>query len=115
MNELKLTNTKKMTEEELTFAIEGCFEEAPEVQPVDRLAYLMEAQFYQTELDRRQEERDRRHTSKVERLSFWMEFAVIILILFEIVLSIYGIRLAISEDKDETAVMDKQNAILNNL
>src|SRR4029077_2278687 len=63
---------------------------------------------YATELDRRE-------NSWVERRSFWLEIAVIALILAEILLSIYGIRLAISEAKDDALVMDKQNGILNNL
>jgi hypothetical protein len=115
VNEFKLANIKKMTEEELTLAIENCFEEAPEVEPVDRLAYLMEAQFYQTELDWRQEERDRRHDSRVEWRSFGLEIAVIVLILGEIILSVYGIRLPIKEAKDDALVMDRQNNILSNL
>jgi hypothetical protein len=108
MNELKLANIKKLTDEELTIAIEGCFEEAPEVEPVDRLAYLMEAQFYQTELDRR-------HDDRAEKWSLALELVVIGLILLEIVLSVYGIRLAIREVKDDAIVMDRQNSILSNL
>jgi hypothetical protein len=53
MIELKLTNISKMTDEDPKVAIEDCFEEAPNTTPIDRLAFLMEAQFYQTELDRR--------------------------------------------------------------
>jgi hypothetical protein len=108
MKELKLANINKLTNDELKQAIEDCFEEAPDTAPVDRLAILQEAQFYQTEIDRR-------HGSWVELRSLVLEIAVIILILGEILLSIYGIRLAIREDEDEAAVMVKQNTILSNL
>jgi len=108
MTELKLANIRSMTEEELERVVEDCFEYAPDTIPVDRLAILLEAQFYQTELDRRK-------SSWVEQRSFWLEIAVIVLILGEILLSIYGIRLAIREAKDDTVAMDKQNTILNDL
>jgi hypothetical protein len=97
-----------MTEEQLEHAIVDCFEYVPDASPIDRLAVLQEADFYRRELDRR-------HDDKVELRSLLLEIAVIGLILLEIALSVYGIRLAIKEDKVDTAVMDKQNGILNNL
>jgi hypothetical protein len=69
---------------------------------------LLQAQFYMQELDRRDDNR-------VKRRDFWLEIAVIVLILGEIILSVYGIRLAIKEDKDEDAMMSRQNTILSNL
>jgi hypothetical protein len=103
-----LANIAKMTEEELELAIVGCFEYAPDASPIDRLAVLQEADFYRRELDRR-------HDERVEKRSLALEISVIVLILFEIVLSVYGIRLAIKEDTEDALVMDKQNTILSNL
>jgi hypothetical protein len=73
-----------------------------------KAALLLEAQFYIQEVGRRED-------SRVAKRDFWLEIGVIVLILAEIVLSIYGIKLAIRQDKDEQALMDKHNGILNNL
>ncbi len=72
--ELKLSNIKLMTEEQLEHAIVDCFEYAPDASPIDRLAVLQEADFYRRELDRR-------HDDKVELRSLLLEIAVIGLIL----------------------------------
>jgi hypothetical protein len=108
VRELKLANIKDMTKEQLELAIGNCFEYAPDASPIDRLAVLQEADFYRRELDRR-------HDDRVELRSLLLELAVIGLILLEIVLSVYGIRLAIKEEKEDAAVMESQNSILNNL
>jgi hypothetical protein len=73
-----------------------------------RTAKLLEAQFFMQELDRRED-------SWIARRDFWLEVAVIILILVEILLSIYGIKLAVKQGNDEDAMMGKQNAILFDL
>jgi hypothetical protein len=61
------------------------------------------------------QELDRRHEGWIEKRSLLLEISVIVLILIEIILSVYGIRLAITEAKADAIVMDKQNTILNNL
>jgi hypothetical protein len=95
---------------DLTRETKICFDKYndPNKGEGDKPALLLEAQFYMQEIGRRED-------SRIARRDFWMEFSVIGLILAEIVLSIYGLRLAIKQDKDEQAMMDKQNAILTNL
>lgn len=101
---------EKANKDELKAAAKHCFDLVNSVQIVNELqvAKLLEAQFYMQELDRRDD-------SRIARRDFWLEIAVIVLILAEIVLSIYGIRLAIRQGNDDDVLMDKQNKILFNL
>src|SRR5580704_17763457 len=100
---------EKATQKELRSQAKVCFDIAQGSQHWDRqAAKLLEAQFYMQELDRR-------HDSRITRRDFWLEIAVIGLIVAETVLSIYVIKLAIRESKDEDALMDKQNKVLENL
>ncbi len=66
-----------------------------------RVAKLMEAQFYMSELDRR-------HDSWISLRDLILEIVVIVLIGGEI-------WLAWKQGKDEDTLMDKQNAVLANL
>ena len=77
MQEVSLKRIDKLSKKELRQAIEDCFEEAPERDPVDRLAILQEAQFYTQELDRR-------HDSWISIRDFLLEIAVLGLISWEI-------------------------------
>ena len=78
------------------------------LSPEQRSATFFEAQFYMQELDRRS-------GSWIARRDFWLEIAVIVLILFEIVLGIYGTKLAMKQGVDEDNLMNRQNVILTNL
>jgi hypothetical protein len=99
--------------EQLRQLAKACYEEGSGIGSWDqRAAKLLEAQFYEQELDRREENRERAHTRWAEGRSFLLEVAVIVLILGEIALSIYGIELAIKQGNDEDALMIKQNAVL---
>jgi hypothetical protein len=70
--------------------------------------YMLEAQFYMQELDRRE-------GSRVALRDFRMEVCVIGLIGLEIVLAILGIWLAIKQGNNDDNLMKKQNVILTNL
>jgi hypothetical protein len=101
----------KATIEELQAAANRCFELArsPLEEPLVRLnpiylqdeaklRLLLEAQFYVAAVVRKRDER-------VARRDFWMEVGVIALISIEIILSIVGIRIAIRDGKDQSAVL----------
>jgi hypothetical protein len=67
------------------------------------------------EMDRRDETLERTHIRGIERRDFWLEIAVIVLICIEILLSIYGVKLAVQQGTDQDALMKKQIGILTNL
>jgi hypothetical protein len=78
------------------------------VSPAD----VMAAQFYMTELDRRkdalaQAERDRIETNRW-RTDLINEFIIIGMIGVEIILSIYGVRMAISGDRRQSQDVERQ-------
>jgi hypothetical protein len=108
MQELKLQNIAKMSDEELEIAIEGCFDHAPEASPVDRLAILQEAQFYTRELERREQQRewklaakDRTIEEKRHRAGRRLELIVIFLIGLELVAAVAGIWITVRESKEQ--------------
>ena len=73
-----------------------------------RSAALLEAQFYMQELGRRED-------AKVARRDLILELIVIALIGLEIVLAVYGTRLAIKQANDQDVMMSKQMEVLNRL
>jgi hypothetical protein len=86
-----------------------CFEIAEVQNPTEvRLLQLTQAQFYMSEMDRRQSEIDRKHNRRIAWRDVILEVVVIVLIGAEIIL-------AIKQGKDEDKLMDKQNAILTTL
>jgi hypothetical protein len=108
MHEVKLQNIAKMSDEELRIAIEGCFDYAPEVTPVDRLAILQEAQFYTRELEHREQQRewnsidkDRTIEEKRHREGRLLELVVIFLIGLELLVALAGIWITIRESKEQ--------------
>jgi hypothetical protein len=109
---------EKATPEQLRHRAKECFNAAMRPQVFgdsSNVTSLLEAQFYMQELDRREAEEAGKHTRWIENRDFWLETVVIILIGAEIILSIWGIRLAIQEGRDEQTLMNKQNAVLDNL
>src|SRR5258708_40039075 len=108
MQELKLKNNAKMSDEELEIAIEGCFDHAPEASPVDRLAIIQQAQFYTRELERREQQRewklaakDRTIEEKRHRVGRLLELIVIFLIGLELVAAVVGIWMTVRESKEQ--------------
>jgi hypothetical protein len=98
------------TNQDLTGETKRCFDRYNNstTGSSDKPAWLLEAQFYMQELGRRED-------SRVARRDFWMEVAVIFLIGVEIVLAVYGTRLAIKQANDQDALMTKQMEALNRL
>jgi hypothetical protein len=76
---MKLEDYENWDKKKLRQMIDDCFEHAPEAEPVDRLAVLLEAQFYTRELERRED-------SWVSIRDFILEIVVIGLIGWEIIL-----------------------------
>jgi len=106
---MKLADFEKATTEELRQTVDALFAGAEEAGFIaQREARWSEARFYIAEIERRGHDR-------VARRDFWMEVAVIALILIEIILSVYGIRLAIKQGNDADALMTKQTAVLDQL
>jgi hypothetical protein len=108
MQELKLQNIAKMSDEELKIAIEGCFDYAPEATPVDRLAILQQAQFYTRELEHREQRRewklaaeDRTIEETRHRVGRLLEPIVISLIGLELVAAVAGIWITVRESKEQ--------------
>lgn len=90
---------EEATEQDLRNRANQLFEEASNAGKLVRTALLTEARFYLDEIDRR----DDRFRS---RRDFWMEFAIIVLIVVEIALSVVGLRGA----RDEFQVLDSLEA-----
>jgi hypothetical protein len=97
--ELKLID--KMSKKDLRQAIQACFEYAPETDPVDRLAVLQEAQFYNRELERRSD-------SWTSRRDLVLELGVIGLIGWEI-------RMGYKAERLQKTASDQQLIVLGNL
>jgi hypothetical protein len=120
---ITLQNIDRMTDEELENAITACFDASPEVTQIDRLAILLEAQFYRTEKykrvdDKAQTERDRIETDRW-RIDLKNEKIIIGMIAAEIILSLVAIWLGISSDhrqsRDAEEQMKEFKAIETNL
>jgi hypothetical protein len=74
---MKLEDYENWDKKKLRQIINACFEHAPEADPVDRLAVLLEAQFYTRELERRSD-------SWISRRDLFLEIVVILLIGWEV-------------------------------
>lgn len=90
-----------MSKQELKRAIDNCFDYAPDADPIDRLAVLLEAQFYTRELERRSD-------SRVSIRDLILEIFVILLIGGEIYMGYRAERL-------QAQNFDKQEIAFNNL
>jgi hypothetical protein len=112
---MTLEEFETATEQELRQKANECFAKSVNAGTGDKPYLYLEAQFYISEIQRREHERERLEDTHIARRDFWLEVAVIGLILVEIILSICGIILAINQGKDEDTMMQKQNAILGNL
>jgi hypothetical protein len=101
---------EKAKDHDLKRETKNCFDRFndPNLGSLDKPAILLEAQFYMQELGRRED-------SRIASRDFLLEGGVIFLIFIEIMLSIYGVKLALKQGTDEDRLMDKQNAILTNL
>lgn len=98
------------TDVELTRETKICFDKYndPNQGEGNKPALLLEAQFYMQELGRRED-------SQVARRDLILEIVVIVLIGLEIVLAVYGTRLAVKQGNDEDVRMTKQMEILGHL
>jgi len=101
MEYIELKEIDNMTRTQLKLAIKGCFEYAPEANPVDRLAVLQEAQFYSRELESRRD-------SWVSIRDFILEIVVIGLIGWEIHMNYRAERL-------QSQNFEKEQAVFTNL
>ncbi len=109
--DITLKQIDKMTDEELKNAIDACFDEAPETDQINRLAILLEAQFYRAERYKRAEDKDQHKRDDVEtgrwRIDQRNEKIIIGMIGIEILLAI---GLAIWGDWRQTHDMIQQLA-----
>jgi hypothetical protein len=76
---VKLEDYENWNKKKLRQIINACFEHAPDAEPVDRLAVLLEAQFYTREMERRSD-------SWISRRDFFLEIVVILLIGWEVLM-----------------------------
>ena len=98
---MTLEEFEDATVAELRGQANDCFARATTVGTGDRPYLYAEAQFYMAEIERRKQ-------GKANNLSFWMEVAVILLILGEIVI-------ALGEGKGQASLITAQTQILQNL
>jgi hypothetical protein len=107
--EITLSRIDKMTDVELEDAIQACFAAAPETGRLNRLAILLEAQFYRTEQHRRADEKAQRDRDEVEtdrwRVDLRNERVIILMIGIEILLAI---GLSIWGDRRQTQDVNQQ-------
>lgn len=96
------------SDEELRQHATECFAQAYATGPLDRPAYLLEAQFCIGELERRQADVERRKHNRIAWRDLLLEIVVIVLIGWEI-------GLGIKQGSDEDALMDKQTKVLDDL
>lgn len=79
------------------------------------LHYFLQSQACYAELNRRQAVRradsERKHNEKIEKRDFWMEVGVMVLIGFEIILSVIGLWMGHQQGK----VLDKQTTALTHM
>jgi hypothetical protein len=100
---MRLADFENATTQQLRQRVDELFEAAEAADYISHQEVRWsEARFYLAEIERREH-------GKVGQRDFWMEASVIFLILIEIILSIYGIRLAIRQGNDTDALMTKQN------
>jgi hypothetical protein len=70
-------------------------------------SHLLEAQFYLSEIDRRQAEIERQEDRRIASRSHRMELIIIALIVGEIVIGIFGIWLGFREGKEQAAILER--------
>jgi hypothetical protein len=113
---ITLHNIDRMTDEELENAITACFEHSPESSQLDRLAILLEAQFYRTEKYKRSDDRTQAERDKIEakrwKIDQRNEYIIIGMIGVEILLAI---GLAIWGDRRQTEDVNRQICALNGI
>lgn len=106
---MRLVDFENATTQQLRQRVDELFAAAEAADYItQREVRWSEARFYLAEIERREH-------NKVGQRDFWMEASVIFLILIEIILSIYGIRLAIRQGNDTDALMTKQMVVLGQL
>ena len=99
---------EKVSESELEASAAECFRKYGTAGGLDKPAYLLEAQIYVRELERR-------HDAKIAWRDLFLELIVILLIGGEIALGIWGIVIAQREGKDQAELLGKQKTILEHL
>jgi len=116
--ELRVETFEDLSEAELRRMANECFDRAEGIgQNPGAMAHLLRAQFYLSEIDRRRhaQERDRdehRHgderaeDTRIAERDHLMEWIVIILIGFEIVIGIYGIVFGVIEGNKQNKILD---------
>jgi hypothetical protein len=112
---MTLEEFEAATEQELRQKADECFAKSENAGTGDKPYLYLEAQFYINEIQRREHERERRKDSRISTRDFWMECGVLLMILIEIILSLYGIRLSTKQGRDADALMTAQNSVLQNL
>jgi hypothetical protein len=98
---VKLEEFEKWKKKELRQRIDDCFEHAQETEAEDRLAVLLEAQFYTRELEHRND-------SWVSIRDFILEILVIALIGWEI-------HMGYKQESQQSDLFEKQQQVLTNL
>ncbi len=105
---MTLEEFEKATEEDLRAEANACLAKAAQAGGGDKPHLYLEAQFYMSEMNRRQD-------TKIVRRDFILELVIIALIIVEILLAIEGIRVGIKEGTEQARLMGKQTDILSNL
>jgi len=107
---------EKSAEAELREQARLCFKQAADMAGGEwekRTAFMLQAQFYMAELDRREAEKERKESARIALRDYRMEWVVIIMIGLEIVLSIWGIYLGTKESKEQQQIAQKQIEMLD--
>lgn len=100
---------EKAKPEELKQTAKSCFDMlGASSGSWDRKAVkLIEAQFYLSEIDRRNAEIERQEDRRIASRSHRMELIIIALIIGEIVIGIFGIWLGFREGKEQAVILER--------
>jgi len=85
------------------------FVKADQSGSLDRPGFLMEAQFYLAEIERREQQKERVESARIARRDFWMEIAVIVLIGIEIGIGFIGVFAGASEAGKQITALNSLN------
>jgi hypothetical protein len=88
---LRVENFESLDDNALRRVANACFERAESIgQNPMATSHLLQAQFYLAEIARRERDRDRRTDSRIATRDFWIELAVVVLIILEIIIAVWG-------------------------
>lgn len=112
---MTLEEFENASEQELRQRANDCFARSVNAGTGDKPYLYLEAQFYINEIQRRQHEGERGEDTRIANRDFWLDVFIIVLILAEIGIGIWGIVISIREGREQAQLIKTQTDILGNL